>query len=191
MYKIIYIKEKTKNLLLLGISEEGESARYTVSSDLFASLGCPKVGGEVSESLMEQVKEYDLEYRARKKAVDLLSIADNNKKSLKMKLVRSGFDRELSERVVLEMSERGYINEDRQLQRLILAEAGKRRGTKRIVSFLSSKGYSVNDIKKNIAALTESGEVDFAKIKEEIILSAKENGQSYDEIKKLLYKQGF
>ena len=30
-----------------------------------------------------------------------------------------------------------------------------------------------------------------AKIKEEIILSAKENGQSYDEIKKLLYKQGF
>ena len=140
---------------------------------------------------MEKIRKYDLEYRARKKALDLLSIADNNKKSLKMKLLRAGFDKELAEKVTEEMSARGYINEDRQLKRLILSEAGKKRGPKRILSFLSSKGYSIDAIKKNIASLTDSGELDFSKIKEELILSAKEKGQSNDDIKKLLYKQGF
>ena len=191
MYKIIYLKEKTKNLLLLGISEEGESARYTVSAALYASLGSPSRGSEIPDSLMEKIRKYDLEYRARKKALDLLSIADNNKKSLKMKLLRAGFDKELAEKVTEEMSARGYINEDRQLKRLILSEAGKKRGPKRILSFLSSKGYSIDAIKKSIASLTDSGELDFAEIKEELISLAKEKGQSYDDIKKLLYKQGF
>ncbi len=191
MYKLIYIKEKAKNLLLLGVSEEGESARYTVNLSLYSSVGAPKVGCEISEEQMEIIREFDLEHRATKKAYDLLAIADNNKRSLKMKLVRAGFDKELSEKVVCEIAKRGFINENRQIERLVMVEAGKKRGPRRIVSSLSAKGYSIEDIKKSIVLLTDSGSLDFQSVKAELISSAKEDGRSFDEIKKLLYKQGF
>ena len=50
MARLEYIRgSKDKNLLLLGISEEGESARYTVSEAVYASVGRPLRGDELSE----------------------------------------------------------------------------------------------------------------------------------------------
>ena len=60
---------KDKKLLLLGISEEGESARYTVDASLYSSIGRPVKGDELSEDDMGAVLYSDEYYRARKKAL--------------------------------------------------------------------------------------------------------------------------
>ena len=54
MAKVVYIRNtKEKNLLLLGISEEGENARYTVNRALYSDIGMPCVGSEVDDGAME------------------------------------------------------------------------------------------------------------------------------------------
>lgn len=191
MYKIVYIKEKAKNLLLLGISEEGESARYTVNLPLYEELGMPSVGHIITEGEMEIIRTADEEYRARKKALDLLALADNNRKNLKAKLLRAGFKKEICAMVVDEMAERGYVDERGQIKRLVLREFAKKRGVRRITASLCAKGYSMSDINSSIRELCETEELDFSALRQQIISSMKDEGHTAEEIKKYLYKQGF
>ena len=96
MARVIYIKDtKEKNLLLLGVAEEGENARYTVNRALYSEIGMPYVGCELDSGAMEEVRAYDELYRAKKKALSLLSFADNSKRELKLKLLRAGFSSEV------------------------------------------------------------------------------------------------
>ena len=187
-----YIKElKEKNLLLLGISEEGESARYTVSRALYLDIGAPGRGDEIPHGFMEEISDFDEYFRAKKKALSLLSFADNNKRELKIKLLRAGFSKEIADRCVSEMLSLGYINEERQLLRLCLREAEKLRGPRRITASLMAKGYSSVDIHRAIRELCDSGEVDFDKNKALLISKSLSHDAEEDEIKKLLYKAGF
>ena len=89
-----------KKLLLLGISEEGERYRYTVGESFYLSLGSPPVGYVFSESEMCCVKGEDDRIRATKKALSILSYADNNERALVAKLTRAGFSREISDKTV-------------------------------------------------------------------------------------------
>ena len=192
MARIIYIKDtKEKNLLLLGVSEEGETARYTVNRQLYSEIGMPCVGFELDSGAMEEIREYDERYRAKKKALSLLAYADNNKQGLKLKLLRAGFSKEIVSECVDEMVALGYINEERTLERLVLLEAGKLRGPSRITAQLVSKGYSTSLIRRCMSRLCESGELDFDEIKAKLIESRLGDDADEEETKKLLYKQGF
>lgn len=192
MATLEYIKElKEKNLLLLGISEEGESARYTVSRALYLDIGAPKRGDEISLGAMEEILEFDEYYRAKKKALSLLGFADNNKRELKIKLLRAGFSKDAADRCVSEMLSLGYINEERQLMRLCMREAEKLRGPRKISTYLMAKGYSSADIHRAIRSLCDSGEVDFDKNKALLISKSLPSDAGEEEIKKLLYKAGF
>ena len=192
MAKVIYIKDtKEKNLLFLGVSEEGENARYTVNRALYSDIGMPCVGCELDEGAMEEIRAYDELYRAKKKALSLLSFADNNRRELKLKLLRAGFAADVCEECVREMEGLGYINEERTLERLILLEAKKLRGPSRIVAGLAAKGYSTAMIRRVMQKLCESGEIDFNRIKEQLKETKLPPDACEDEVKKLLYKQGF
>ena len=192
MVLLEYIKElQEKNLLLLGISEEGESARYTINRNLYIEIGSPKRGEEISADSMEQIKFFDEHYRSKKKALSILAYADNNKRELKMKLLRAGFASHIIDECIADMVELGYINEERQLFRLVMKEADKMRGPRRIVAALSAKGYSTSDIHKAIRALCDSGEIDFDKIKKHLIDTKLGENADHEEKKKLLYKSGF
>ncbi len=192
MAEVIYIRDtKEKNILILGLSEGEDKNRYTVSRALYAEIGMPTVGCELDSGALEEVRAFDERYRAKKKALSLLAIADNNKNGLFTKLRRAGYSREVCEETVAEMLSLGYINEESQLERLILSEAKKYSGKKKILAKLAGKGYSQRDISRVIGRLEDSGELDFKTLGEELLNRHFPDGAEYEEKMKLLYKYGF
>ncbi len=191
--RLLYIRAtKEKNLLLLGISEEGETARYTVSEAVYLSVGSPLRGELISSSALADVRDYDEGYRARKYALSLLSLADNNERTLTAKLVRRGFPRERAEEVSREMVSLGYIDEERQIRRLILSEAnGKLSGPSKIIPKLLSKGYSSSLVRTVMTALCDEGEIDFKENAKKLLLRLGVTDSPKEEKKKILYKHGY
>ena len=179
-----------KGLLSLAIGGE-ESANYTVNSKVYLEIGSPSVGDALTDEQIYLIREYDEYFRAKKKALSILAYADNNRRNLALKLSKAGFSRELCDRVVAEMVSLGYIDEKRQLERLITVEAnGKLRGPLRIIPALANKGYSSSDIRAVMHELTESGEVDFRR-NAKILLDKKLPTADPEEKKKFLYKNGY
>lgn len=193
MAELQYIKKQEKsNLLLLGVTEEGESARYTVTVSLYTAIGCPLRGADLDEYEMSEIKYADEQHRARKKALSLLALADNNEYNLKVKLIRYGIRREIADETVEEMVGLGYVNEKRQLERLILSEANDRLfGKRKIMARLVSKGYSSGDIRATLLELIERGDVDFSLNRERLIEKRLGSAENTEEVKKLLYKYGY
>ena len=193
MASLIFVRDaKETNLLLLGISEEGESARYTVNLSTYREIGVPSVGDELDGEQLAAIKYTDELLRAKKKALNILAFADNNRRTLTAKLYRAGFGREITEAVVAEMVERGYINESRQLERLILNEANaKLRGPGRIVPALVAKGFSSSDVREALSALTDSGEIDFSKNARLLLEKKLSDDGDEEEAKKILFKNGY
>ena len=193
MTTLKYIKEvKDSALLLLGITEEGEFAHFTVNPATFEHIGCPNVGDELDEMQMSAIKYTDELIRARKKALSILAFADNNRKNLYTKLNRLGFNREIITAVIDEMVAFGYIDERRQLERIILIEANEKlRGPRKIIPALSAKGYSSSDISAVLHRLVDSGEVDFKKNARLLIEKKLPSDADAEEKKKLLFKNGY
>ena len=182
---------KDTKLLLLGIVEEGESATYTVNQETYENIGSISAGDFVDEATLESIKYTDEYIRAKKKALNILAFADNNRRQLTDKLRRAGFSREISQGVCEEMVSLGYVNELRQLEITVLNEANiKLRGPVKIMAALSAKGYRSRDIRTAISNLTERGEVDFKK-NAKLLLEKKMTSDDEDEKKKILYKNGY
>ena len=193
MATLKYIREvKDSHLLLLGVAEEGESARYTVNAACLEAIGYPEAESELDNSQLLAIRYTDELIRAKKKALSILAFADNNKKTLGAKLYRAGFSREIIDEVLSEMLSLGYIDERRQLERIILVEANsKLRGPRKIIPALASKGYSTSDISAVLRALVDSGEVDFSRNARLLIEKKLPDTDDAEEKKKLLYKNGF
>ncbi len=188
-----YIRiQKNGKLLLLGISEEGERSRYTVKESFYLSIGSPSSGSALSCEEVLLIKKEDLRIRAEKKALSILSYADNNERMLVLKLLKAGFDREISEQTAREMIGLGYIDEKRQLCRLILREANVNLfGYGKFLPKLMAKGYSSEDIKNTVRELVKSGEIDFKANAKKLIEKRLSPEASFEEKKKLLYKNGY
>ena len=181
---------KDTNLLSLGIVGE-ESVNYTVNLRTYADIGAPSVGDAIDDGQLELIRDYDEYYRATKKALNILAYADNNTRNLRVKLMRAGYDRRVCDRVVSDMLERGYIDERRQLERLITLEANtKLRGPMKIVPSLVAKGYSGGEVREVMSALVESGDIDF-KANAKALLNKKLPDADGEERRKFLYKHGF
>ena len=186
-----YVREaKEKGLLSLALEGE-ESAHYTIDAATYVEIGSPESGSFIDTEMLSLIKSADQICRARRKALSLLAFADNNEKNLKMKLCRAGFDRKISDMVCTEMVELGYINEKRQLERLILSEANQKlRGPLRIIPALTAKGYSQSDIRAVMHDLMEAGEIDFRENAKRLIEKKLPDADA-EEKRKLLYKNGY
>lgn len=193
MPRIVYIKDaKDKKLITLGIEHEGVSVRYFINYSLYVKLGRPVRNEDISSRAVEEIKYCDELYRARKKALGYLALADNNSRELVLKLKKAGFCRDVADEITREMVELGYINEARQLERLIIREAQtKLSGPRKICARLAAKGYSLSDIKSAMRALGDSGELDFDAVKEELLEKKLTDPSDTEEKKKILYKYGF
>ena len=192
MATLRYIREaKDTRLLSLVIVEGEESARYTVKCALLAEIGSLAVGDELTEDQMSVILYADKLYRAEKKALSILAYADNNYRNLRQKLIRSGFEFEIATEICGRMTDLGYINEIRQLERLVLVEANsKLRGAGRIIPSLVAKGYSMSDVKSVLQELVSRGEIDFKK-NAKTLLAKKLPDADIEEKKKFLYKNGY
>ena len=193
MAKISYIRtSKDGTLLLLGIVGEGESARYTISDAVYSSIGRPAPHTLLGERELSVIKYADELYRAEKKALSLLSYADNNERTLKDKLVRAGFSHRVSSNVAKEMVGLGYIDEERQLRRLIIREANVNlSGFSKLLPKLAAKGYSVEQIRSVTSSLVKEGEIDFKANAKKLVEKRLPEGATYEEKKTLLYKNGY
>ena len=190
--RLAYIKEiKNTHLLTLGIDGDGESVRFTVSASVYAAVGRPAVGEALSEHVCAELSYADELYRAEKKALSLLSFADNNERTLMQKLLRAGFCRDVAQSVCERMVMLGYIDEERQLERLILKGANEALlSERRICEKLRAKGYGTTLIQRVTSRLTASGEIDFSQNRDRL-LSRLPDDATDEEKNKLLYKHGY
>ena len=141
---------------------------------------------------MELVRAEDEYVRCKKRALYLLSIANNNERALVTKLRAKGFSYEVASEVCREMVSLGYVNEDEQLERLIEKEANERLlGARKITAKLASKGYSITKIKAAIQRLISRGEVDFSVNARTLIGRKLPSDASEEEKLCLLEKYGF
>ncbi len=193
MATISYIKEhKDKTFLLLGIAEEGEVVGYTVRESDYVLLGSPPVGCELSEADMDSVIYSAEALRAEKKALSLLALADNNARSLKMKLLKSGIRKEIADQTLEKMIGLGYIDERRQLLRLVERLANESLlGIHKINSRLVSRGYSASDIRAAVQSLIDDSVVDFSRNAQRLFEKKLGEDFSEDEKQTLLYKYGY
>ena len=178
-------------VIIEGIEGFIENIDLTVSQSEYALAGSPLTGDEITTEEYEILALSDERYRAKKSALSILSYADNSILSLVRKLLAKGISKEVAEETAREMVSLGYINERRQLLRLVKSEANNNlRGPSLIISRLSAKGYPRLLISSVIKELEGSGEIDFESVKSRLI-SRRLANFSTEEIKKLLYKNGF
>ena len=135
-----------------------------------------------------QSEEY---IKAKRKALSLLAFGDNSKAALMRKLSMKGFSRECAESVTDEMVTLGYVNENRQIKRIILSElASHPIGPRKLYPKILSKGYERAELSRAVSELSESGELDFSAERERLI-SSLPLGTSREERDTILYKSGF
>ena len=189
MAQVIYIRpSKQSGRLSVGIDDNGKAYSLSVSDKTVAELGI-SAGCEI-DAVCEELFFDDARYRAMKKALSLLSYADNNKRTLYAKLIRAGFKSEIASRTVEECVRLGYVDEKRQLERLILKEANEAyRGREAIRQRLLAKGYLSRDIDGITDELVADERIDFVSNFE---LLCKERGcESEEERRALAYKLGY
>ncbi len=191
--KVVFVRDsKNAGYTVLGINSGEGAVAYTVPTPLYMRIGAPLPSDVLGEESFSEAVFADEVFRAEKKALSLLAYSDNNRKTLLMKLKKAGFSHEAAEECVEDMLRHGYINEERQLQRLILSEAKtKLSGRAKYTPKLVAKGYKKSDIDRVTDELVSSGELDFDKIKRELVGKKLGDEPELSEVKKLLYKNGF
>ena len=191
MAKITYVKTGTARArILLGIECDGENSSYSVTEATYISLGSPVKYCEINDRDLDDVIFEDECYRAMKKAVNILAVADKSSYLLMGKLLAAGFSKSAANEAIDECKRRGYIDEMRQLERLVDKEANTSlRGRYYIRRKLVSKGYSSRDIDNTISKLIDGGVLDFKANFE--ILAEKKGAHSEEERMTLMYKYGY
>ena len=191
--KLIYVRD-SKSRGYLSVCVENDAVRQTlfVPEGVYSECGAPSVGDEIDESVLSRLLFEDEKYRAILSSLKMLSLADNSWKMLCRKLVAKGYSKKAVAEAMREATERGYINEPRQMRALILREANEAlSGPRKISSRLYSKGYPLSEGLKILDSLIESGEVDFERSKQALIEKKLARGAGDEEIRKLLYKHGY
>ena len=181
-------KANVKGYLKLEI-DTGEGVEWFLLSDgQYDALGRPTPCEEISDEDFRIASDGDEYNRAKKKALNILSFGDNSERELLAKLSRAGFSRTVRDRVLSEMKALGYVDEERQLTRLIEALANEKlSGPKKILASLVGKGYAPEKVKSVMRRLEIEKKIDFTASKEKLLRGIEDS----DERRKILYKRGF
>lgn len=189
---VIFIRAaRSRGYICIGLADGEERLTLTVSESDYERCGSPMQGDEVDSKSLDRLIFSDECYRATLSALRILSFSDNSERTLTIKLMRRGISREVAEGAVREMVRLGYINEREQLRRLVLSEARTLRGPLKIVAKLVSKGYSRPDIEWAMDSLAREGEIDFNENARLLITQKLTRGATDEQIKALLYKNGY
>ena len=181
---------KTPLVIITALTDE-KKQRYVISEGTYREIGCPLSGEEIDGERFSILSSEDEKRRALAKSLNVLSYADNNKRALTGKLMRAGFSRDAIEYAVTECVMRGYIDEDRQSERLVMKHYAELLGPYKIKAKLTARLYSPTLISKTIHALEERGEIDFKENRARLIREKLGEDASYDDKMKLLYKYGY
>ena len=184
-------KDDKSSLVILSLFLDGQRQKYTISEGTYREIGCPLSGSLLNEYELEVIVKKDEERRCMIKALNILAYADNNERNLTLKLLRAGFSKDNVLDTVKECTRLGYINEERQAERLIIRCAEQLFGPRKIISKLVSRGYSPSLSKRLISSLELKGEIDFSEQKKLLLEKKLSDGSDPEEKKKLLYRYGY
>ena len=174
----------------MGFSDGEGKVEYTVSESDYRALGSLLVGDEAED--MESFRYSDMRYRAKLSALRILAYGDSNRVTLKRKLISKSIPADIASEVCDEMVGLGYVNEVRQLEKLIENEVNiKLSGRRKILAKLMAKGYKKGEIESVTDDLILHGIVNFEKSKQKLIKKKFPDGASEEEIRALLYKNGY
>ena len=189
--KVIYVRDSvSRGYLRIGLSDDAEKYEYTVSKAQYEELGSPSRDEDFFE--LERIKEYDMKYRATIHALRILSYGDNNIRTLRDKLISRSVSHAIAEEVCEEMVGLGYVDEIRQLERLIENEVVvKLSGRRKLYAKLIRKGYLKKDIDRVLEDLISREIVDFKKSGRRLIEKKLSEGATEEEKNALLYKYGY
>ena len=166
------------------------SLTYTLREREYRECGSPMRGDNLTRDTVSMMKKYDECYRATLFALRSLSLCDSSATHLLRKLLARGISAEIAKSTVDEMRSLGYIDEARQLEKIITDLVNKSNmGRYKITSRLMAKGYSAREINRAISELSARGEIDFSLAEERLLNKYPE--LSSDEKRKILYKNGY
>ena len=183
-----------RNLLLTVLLRDNTSQKkrkYEVTPEDYERLGCPDTDSELSEYECKILFRSTHEKDALSAAYRILAHCDNNRASLKRKLVDRGFSEETATETTEKMVSLGYINEHDQLLRFVSRLANQNLyGERKIYPYLIAKGYKKEDIECAISELIDQNELDFEAVKESLLREKVSAQDDKNKIRALLYKYG-
>lgn len=181
-----------KSLLIsLSIKTADGYKEYTISEGAYREIGCPLSDDIIDEEALSRIAFADELMRARRKALLVLSYGDNSEKNLRLKLLRSGARAAIADEVAREMVSLGYVNDKRQIEDLALKYSTSLFGRRKIVAKLLEKGYAREDVNAALTALSKDGRIDFKKNAALLIEKKLTPPYTREDVKKLLYKNGY
>ena len=184
-------KSRTAPVLLHASRDGEEAVAYRLTEGEYRTVGSPVAGDVPDADTAARIEAYDARHRARSAAARILAFGENNRAMLIRKLRTRGFDAQLCEAVAEEMCERGYIREGDQLERAVLSAAKKLWGARRIADALTAKGFDRAAVFACIDRLAASGEIDFSKMRRDLIAKKLPPDAPYDKRRALLYRYGY
>ena len=108
--KVIYIRpSNVKGYLRIGITDGGDDTSLTVSEREYAKAGSLLSGDVLDDEMLHTLKLSDERYRAKSKALRVLSYGDNSEGMLMRKLRIAGISQSVANEVVCEMVSRVQI----------------------------------------------------------------------------------
>lgn len=189
---VIYIKSAERGYLSVGVFDGEEKGRFIISEREWREMGEVRVRDEISAEQLDILTRSDMRYKARLRALRILSYGDNSKRQLSRKLYSAGVRRDIIDEVVEEMLSLGYINSERQISRLVINEVNLHLyGPRKIIPKLIAKGYDKSEVEEVISSLIRSGEVDFSAARTRLISTKLPENATDEEKAKLLYKYGY
>lgn len=144
--------------------EHSEKRFLKVLSSDFISMRLSK--GEISPELFDELERAEKRGEAYLRALNIVSFGANTAKGLIIKLRRRGIEEDAAREAVNMLLEKGYLNEEKDLNREIKRCIRKKWGRNRIVAHLHSKGYEDEVISEADDAFSE---VDFPELCLELI----------------------
>ena len=192
VYKIIKLSDATQGYISITVSDGESESAYTVRRTVYKELGSPLCTAPLTEDDICTLRVADEYYRGKRAALSILSYGDNNAKTLFDKLRRRSVSEEICEKIVAEMISLGYVDEKRQLERLILEDANRKlRGPRKTTPRLLSKGYRLADIREVYSRLSESGEINLEENKERLLEKHLGPRRENEEERRILFKYGY
>ncbi len=137
--KISALLQNPEKKQMVDVYADGEYI-LTLSEDTAFEAGL-KIGKTLDVETLEQIEKSTLLVKAKAKAYNYLGFGDMSAKTLRTKLMRAGFDEEISDMCVSAMIEAGYIDDKRYATSLAnyLATV-KNYGPRRIEQEMFAKG---------------------------------------------------
>lgn len=176
----------------VGVADGEKKSSFVISEREYRESGEVRPRDEISDEMLEFFTKCDMRYKAKKRALNILSYGDNSERMLKRKLYTAGISRDIIDEVAEEMRSLGYINSERQISRLVINEVTLHSfGPGKIIPKLVSKGYDRSEVQRVISELVSRGEVDFSEARARLLRAKLSEDADDEERKKLLYKYGY